>query len=219
MIKWFRNLTREGLQRLLFFGVLVLVAGAFILAFTLGNNNEGNIVPDDPIDNPSDDDPKEPTKPTKPTAETFKIPCELEKYTVLRKFYQVDDEEESQEMSVIQFGSKYFLSRGISIKDENDNEFSVIAAMSGTVKEVSESPIYGLTVVLDHGDDITTEYISLSNATVKVGDKVVQGQKLGTSGKNEYDAKASNHLHFKVSKNGKYYNPLDILGKKKEEIK
>ena len=74
------------------------------------------------MNNPSDDDPKEPTK---QTAETFKIPCELEKYTVLRKFYQIDDEEESQEMSVIQFGSKYFLSRGISIKDENDNEFSV----------------------------------------------------------------------------------------------
>lgn len=216
MIKWFRNLTKEGLQRLLFFGVLVLVAGAFVLAFTLGDNNEGRVEPDDPIDNPDD---KENEDKPKPTAETFKIPCELEKYTVLRKFYQVDDEAESQEMSVIQFGSKYFLSRGISIKDENDNEFSVLAAMSGTVKEVNESPVYGLTVVLDHGDDILSEYISLSSATVEVGDKVLQGQKLGISGKNEYDAQASNHLHFKISKNGKYYNPLDILGKKKEEIK
>lgn len=219
MIKWFKNLTREGLQRLLFFGVMVLVVGAFILAFSLGDNNEEHKpTPDDPIDNPSDDNNKPNEDDPKPTAEIFKIPCDLAEYEVLRKFYQYEDEAENQEMSVIQFGSKYFLSRGISIKDKNDNAFDVLSTMSGTVKEVSESSVYGITVVVSHGDDIESEYISLSTANVKVGDEVVQGQKLGVSGKNEYDAQASNHLHFKVSKSGKYYNPLDILGHKKEEI-
>lgn len=217
MIKWLKNLTREGLQRLLFFGVVVLVIGAFILAFTLGDNNEvTNPLPDIPIDNPNDNKPSDDEQ--KPTFETFKIPCELAEYEVLRKFYQIDDDSGDQEMSVIQFGSKYFLSRGISIKDKADNEFNVLSTMSGTVKEVSDSPVYGITVVISHGDDVESEYVSLSNATVKVGDEVLQGQKIGTSGKNEYDASASNHLHFKISKNGKYYNPLDLLGQKKEEI-
>lgn len=219
MIKWLKNLTKEGLERLLFFGVLVLVVGAFILAFTLTDNDEEKEpTPDDPIDNPSEDNNKPNEDDQKPKAEVFKIPCDLAEYEVLRKFYQYEDETENQEMSVIQFGSKYFLSRGISIKDKNDNTFDVLSTMSGTVKEVSESSVYGITVVVSHGDDIESEYISLSTANVKAGDEVTQGQKLGSSGSNEYDAQALNHLHFRISKNGKYYNPLDILGHKKEEI-
>ena len=90
--------------------------------------------------------------------------------------------------------------------------------MSGTVKEVTESPIYGVSVIIDHGDGFESEYISLKEASVTVGENVEQGQKIGTSGENEYDAGAENHVHFKISKNGVYYNPLNVLGKKKLEL-
>ena len=215
MIKWFKRLSREGLEKLLFFGVLVLVFGVFILAFTLGEE-------DTPIEEPnapSEELPDESDKPNETVVlEVFKIPCDLENYTVMRKFYSVESGTEEQEMSVIQFGSKYFLSRGISLKDENNKEFNVLATMSGTVKEVTESPIYGVSVIIDHGDGFESEYISLKEANVSIGDNVEQGQKIGTSGENEYDASAENHVHFKISKNGVYYNPLNVLGKKKLEL-
>ncbi len=224
MIKWFKNLTKEGLQKLLFFGVLVLVIGVFILAFTLGGDKPQVEKPnDDKTEQPTkpgDDDPnKEPNENQDPVVEMFKSPCDLENYDVFRLYYSLDSATEEQEKAVIQFGSKYFLSRGISLKDPDDKEFDVLASMSGTVIEVSESPIYGVTVVIDHGDGFTSEYISLSKASVSVKDTVKQGQKIGVSGSNEYDAQASNHVHFKIAKDGVYYNPLDVLGKKKSEIK
>lgn len=220
MIKWLKNLSKEGLQKLLFFGVLLMVVGVFVLAFSLDSGDTPIDTPNLPSDEPSDeplDTDKENTN-NKPIIEMFKVPCDLESYTVMRKYYSLDGTVEEQEMAVIQFGSKYFLSRGISLKGENDETFDVLASMSGVVSEVTESPIYGITVILDHGDGFSTEYISLSEATVTVGEEVSQGQKIGVSGKNEYDASASNHLHFKICKNGEYYNPLEILGKRKAEI-
>lgn len=215
MIKWFKRLSREGLEKVLFFGVLILVFGTFVLAFTLGEED----TPVEEPDGPGEELPDDPDKPDEQVVlEVFKIPCDLQSYVVMRKFYSLESDTEEQEMSVIQFGSKYFLSRGISLKNENNEEFNVLATMSGTVKEVSDSPIYGVSVIIDHGDGFESEYISLKEVSVKVGDEVQQGQKIGTSGENEYDASAENHVHFKISKNGVYYNPLNVLGKKKLEL-
>jgi len=64
-------------------------------------------------------------------------------------------------------------------------------------------------IILEHTADFTTGYCHMKNAslTVKVGDTVVAGQKIGEvglSGNTEYP-----HLHFNVMKKGKRIDPFD----------
>ena len=114
-------------------------------------------------------------------------------------------------MSLIQVGSTYQMSKGITYKQENDSEFNVLATLSGVVTDINESPLYGNVIVIDHGENVKSEYISVSNIKVSVGDEVTQGDVICTSGSAEYDVASGNHLHFRVSVNGIYVDPEDLL--------
>lgn len=210
-------MSKEKMQRFLFLGVLVLVFAIFLISLLFQN-------PEEAID-PSDKDPDEvdpidtPTDPVTPSPEVLKSPVSMETFNIIRKFYSLDDETADQELSVIKFGSKYFLSRGISIASSDGKEFNVIASLSGTIKEVTDSDVYGKTIIIDHGNNVQTEYISLSTVTVNVGDEIEQGDVIGKSGMNEYDSGAGNHVHFKISVKGVYYDPEVNIGKTASQIK
>ena len=198
-----------------------------MLSLTLSNSNENpddnNQVedptnPEDPTENPegptNPDDPETPNE-----SEKFKTPCfETETYSIVRYFYELDADKEIQEMSLIQYGNKYFISKGVSYTLDGETSFDVYSAMSGTVKEVTESDVYGITVVIDHGNGIETEYVGLSETNVEKDNLVNQGDLIGVSGCTEYDVEAKNHVHFKVSLNGQYYNPLDVIGKTVDDL-
>lgn len=81
----------------------------------------------------------------------------------------------------------------------------VQAAQAGRVESVGDEAGYGLTVVLRHAGGLATRYAHLSEAVVKVGDSVTQGQviaKSGSSGKS-----TGPHLHFEVIKDGQVVDP------------
>jgi murein DD-endopeptidase MepM/ murein hydrolase activator NlpD len=81
----------------------------------------------------------------------------------------------------------------------------VLAARAGEVVSVGEVPGYGLTVVVRHQGGFATRYAHLSEATVKAGQAVTQGQviaKSGSSGKS-----TGPHLHFEVLKDGRFVDP------------
>jgi murein DD-endopeptidase MepM/ murein hydrolase activator NlpD len=52
-------------------------------------------------------------------------------------------------------------------------------------------------------------YAHLSQVSVKQGDRVTQGIKIGEVGSTGYST--GPHLHFAVYKNGRPVNPLDLL--------
>lgn len=86
----------------------------------------------------------------------------------------------------------------------------VKAAMDGVVSQVDINADYGTSIMIDHPNGMQTIYAHLSNKSVKVGDQVSKGQKIGKSGKS---GNASGpHLHFEV-RNGKNnpVNPADFL--------
>jgi murein DD-endopeptidase MepM/ murein hydrolase activator NlpD len=60
-------------------------------------------------------------------------------------------------------------------------------------------------VILDHGGGYYTIYASMSDATVKKGDRVVRGQVIGHVGGETTDEGA--HLHFEIRGQGGI--PLD----------
>lgn len=90
----------------------------------------------------------------------------------------------------------------------------VIAAKAGTVSFVSDydsSTGYGNYVKITHDDGNVTLYAHLlpDSIRVKVGDKVVQGEKIasvGTTG-----TSTGCHLHFEVQVNGATVNPVDYV--------
>lgn len=106
---------------------------------------------------------------------------------------------------------------GIDIADflENDPDGQeifgkdVVAAQDGTVVHVQTEYTpgrgYGLCVILDHGDHLSTLYGQLSKITVEEGDAVKAGQKIGEIGSTGFST--GPHLHFEVREAGQAVDP------------
>ena len=82
---------------------------------------------------------------------------------------------------------------------------TVVAAASGTVIAVNDDETYGHSVWVDHGNGYITIYRNKGDATVAVGDSVVQGTTLFVIGEDNAD------LGYQMQKDGSYINPMDML--------
>jgi murein DD-endopeptidase MepM/ murein hydrolase activator NlpD len=85
----------------------------------------------------------------------------------------------------------------------------VLAAGDGIVVEVGEDPVYGLHLVLDHGGGYRTLYAHASLATVRPGDRVVQGEVVALSGSS--GRSTAPHLHFEILQDGEPVDPLALV--------
>lgn len=208
-MKHLNKISKEKAQRILFIAVLVLVFGVFFISLSL-------LSPGTPPDDKKPDPPIE--KPEEPIEyEKIIAPYEADNVEIIRRYWSKDKETDIQEMSIIVYGSSYYTSTGISYS-AGEEEFEVVASLSGTVKDVSDSPIYGKVVVIEHDNGIETEYRSLGEVNVEIGDEVAQGDVIGTSGENSYDVAAKNHLHFRILVNGSPKDPELLIGKTINEI-
>ncbi|MCL1935329.1 MAG: peptidoglycan DD-metalloendopeptidase family protein [Defluviitaleaceae bacterium] len=68
---------------------------------------------------------------------------------------------------------------------------------------------YGNTVIVDHGDGITTLYAHNSRNLVRVGQSVQQGQVIAAIGTTGWST--GNHTHFEVRHNGRHTDPMSFL--------
>jgi len=85
----------------------------------------------------------------------------------------------------------------------------ILAAARGRVSFVGGQHGYGQTVEVDHGNGIMTRYAHLSGYTVRVGQQVPRGAKLGRMGST--GRSTGTHLHFEVRVNGAPINPRRFL--------
>lgn len=216
MKKLLNAFSKEKVQKGIFIGMLLLVFGIFIVSIYVTDNSETPKEPDNSQNNNQNNNNQNNNENNNnnnqtPEPEKYKAPCDTQSCSVVRYFYSLKDDTATQEMSLIQVGSTYQMSKGITYKQENDSEFNVLATLSGVVTDINESPLYGNVIVIDHGENVKSEYISVSNIKVSVGDEVTQGEVICTSGSAEYDVASGNHLHFRVSVNGIYVDPQDLL--------
>ena len=91
---------------------------------------------------------------------------------------------------------------------------AVRASAAGKVIFAGQGPDdYGLTVIVFHGGRWTTTYSFLSKVTVKEGDEVKAGERIGLVG--ETGLATEPQLHFEVRKNRVALDPVKFLPKMK----
>jgi murein DD-endopeptidase MepM/ murein hydrolase activator NlpD len=83
------------------------------------------------------------------------------------------------------------------------------AAAGGVVVASELHPQYGNMIEIDHGNDLVTRYGHASKRTVKVGDVVLRGAKIGEVGST--GRSTGPHLHFEVRLRGVAQNPARFL--------
>jgi murein DD-endopeptidase MepM/ murein hydrolase activator NlpD len=83
----------------------------------------------------------------------------------------------------------------------------VQAANHGRVIFADRLGIYGLTVVLDHGQGLASVYSHLSKINVEPNQEVVKGEVIGVTG--QTGLAGGDHLHFAVMVNGVFVNPIE----------
>jgi septal ring factor EnvC (AmiA/AmiB activator) len=85
----------------------------------------------------------------------------------------------------------------------------VRAPASATVFFAGAQTDYGLTVILDHGENIRTIYGHLSKIKVQQGERVERGTELGLSGNT--GRSSGPHLHYEILVKGQSVNPRAYL--------
>ncbi len=108
---------------------------------------------------------------------------------------------------------------GIDISCEDGA--SVYASEDGKVSGIYSDPMLGYTVEITHNDDVKTRYSNLNPdlaESIKVGDTVKSGDKIGTVGDSSISELAEEpHLHFEVVVKDVKVNPLDYISEESKK--
>ncbi|MBE6899795.1 MAG: M23 family metallopeptidase [Ruminococcaceae bacterium] len=97
---------------------------------------------------------------------------------------------------------------GIDIAAEAGTE--ILAAADGKILSVTEDPLWGTVVEIQHDGNVVTIYSGLAPETaVKAGDEIKAGEVIGKLGEtNLAEVDKDSHLHFAMKENGKFIDPL-----------
>jgi stage II sporulation protein Q len=135
---------------------------------------------------------------------------------VIKYFYDKDDEIGKQKESIIYYENTYMQNSGVDYAGKDN--FEVVVALDGTVINVTEDNLLGKIIEVRHSNELISSYQSLSEVTVKQGDKVTQGQTIGKSGTCNVSASLKDHLHFEIIFNGKVINPESVYDKTVKDL-
>jgi murein DD-endopeptidase MepM/ murein hydrolase activator NlpD len=86
----------------------------------------------------------------------------------------------------------------------------VVATADGEVVFAGKKRHYGKVVVIDHGAGYETRYAHLSRISVRVGERVRSGQRIGKVGKS--GNATGFHLHYEVRRSAVAVDPWQYLG-------
>jgi stage II sporulation protein Q len=213
MKKWIQKIGQDKAQLFFFIGLVFLLVLSLVLASTLPNSGKDD---PSPVNDPGN---KEENPTNEIVEEKMCLPFnESMTYKIVRQFYDPADTLANQELSLIRYGKSYRTSTGVSYAATTGEEFVVTTSLSGTVKEVKDSPMYGSYVVIENSDSIETSYYGLKEVKVTAGQKVEQSTILGTACTTTLDQEIGNHVYFQIKKQGIYLNPTKQMGKTLSQI-
>lgn len=90
---------------------------------------------------------------------------------------------------------------------------AVASCMKGTVTEIKDDPLWGVCVIIDHGDGVKGHYYGLAETlNVKAGQEVKMGEIIGQIGDTaEIECKTASHLHFGITVNDTWTDPIAFV--------
>jgi stage II sporulation protein Q len=146
--------------------------------------------------------------------ENFKMPVKNADEAVIKtKFYDFNAKAEDQEAALVFYNNTYQPSTGVDITMKDGETFDVTASLSGTVTRVEEDAVLGNVIEIEHDKGIVTQYQSVKDIQVEVGDKVKQGDVLAKAGQSLFNEKVGTHVHFEIRKDGVAVNPSSYFDK------
>ena len=135
----------------------------------------------------------------------IKKPFTSESVSVSKSYYSKDDDEATQQGSLVYYEQTYLQNSGVLYS--SNEVFDCLSVYDGTVTNVSEDEILGKFVEVTHNPNLKTVYYSLSEVNVKKDDLVTTGSLIGKSGDNLLDGETENCLLFEVYYNGNTIDP------------
>lgn len=144
-------------------------------------------------------------------------PYQEEGVTIARYFYDPTADENQRNHALVLFEGVYRPNQGVDYVN-NNTPFDVYACLSGTVTKKANDPVLGWLVTIESDQGIVITYQSLSQSDVTIGSTIKQGDKIGQSGENIYEADLKNHLHLILEKEGTLLNPESYYDKKLNEF-
>lgn len=154
-----------------------------------------------------------PSKATTAADEVFEWPAVRSDTQVVQPFYDPKGTKQEQEAALVNYNHTFVQNTGICIGAKNDQTFAVTAALSGKVVEAKKDPLLGYTITLKHANGVETLYQSLATSDVTLGQKVEQGETIGTAGTENFNKAMAIHLHFEIRKDGVPVNPVSYMNK------
>mgnify|MGYP002346368868 CR=1 FL=1 len=146
--------------------------------------------------------------------ENFIMPVKDPESVVIKTpFYEYDGKTAEQEAALVVYNNSYHPNTGIDITMEDGKSFEVVSALSGTVTAVTEDVLLGNVIEIEHDKGIVTQYQSVNDIMIEIGDAVEQGQTLAKAGQSLYNEAAGTHLHFEIRKDNVPVNPNDYINK------
>ena len=92
---------------------------------------------------------------------------------------------------------------------------TVLCFSDGTVESITDDPLMGKTIVIDHGNNLKSVYQNLADdipSDITVGAKVKTGQVIAAVGDTSLiECAEDTHLHFEILEAGKYISPSDFI--------
>lgn len=88
----------------------------------------------------------------------------------------------------------------------------VTACADGKIVGIELGTTFGNVITIEHSGGITSKYSAIDNISVKNGEKVKVGDRLGTVTTVPAECMDREHLHFEVFKNSKSVDPIKTLG-------
>lgn len=210
------SLTREVKAAIVVSLLAVFLFGGIMIFANRGNGDQTVVVTpsDDEVVNPDDNTGNEtPVVVVEKLLKPFSVNAKVERY-----FFDKDDSTEIQELSLVEYQGKYTPSTSMEYS-YNNTKFDVVAAFSGVVTERKLDPVYGYIVQIKNDNGLVATYGSLSDVKVNVGDNVKQGDVIAKAGTNTIDATLNNHLHFALTKDGKFINPNKFYSQILDSVK
>ena len=135
-------------------------------------------------------------------------PFSDESVSISKSFYDLKDDEVTQQNSLIFYKDTYMENTGILYT--SDKPFEVKSVLEGTVRDIKQDEILGNVIEIDHSENLMTIYYSVDNIEVAKGDRLTDGQVIAKSGSNKLDTEKENCLLFEVYYKGNLIDPEEL---------